>query len=343
MDSNWMTSTLSVAPMMDWTDRHCRAFLRLICPSCLLYTEMVTTPAILLGKTPERYLGFSAPELPLILQLGGDDPESMARAARVACDYGYTGLNLNVGCPSPRVQKGRFGACLMHSPALVRELLDALASSGLPVSVKHRLGLDRIEDYERLADFVRTVAAGACQHFIVHARNAWLKGLNPAENREVPPLRWDWVAQLKQDFPQLRIELNGGLRSVEEIMEQWPWVDGIMLGRIAYHQPMILAEVERALGRRGTLPQPHAVREGLQAYAASWGGALPAPRLARHLHGLYAGHPGAKAWRRLLGTARAEESAAGFLRRIENWQPEGELLPPSRTEATPLSSASPAP
>ncbi|MEY2343365.1 tRNA dihydrouridine(20/20a) synthase DusA [Acidithiobacillus sp. IBUN Pt1247-S3] len=320
-----MKKTLSIAPMMDWTDRHCRAFLRLVCPSCVLYTEMVTTPAILLGKTPERYLGFSALEQPVILQLGGEDPEAMARAAQVARDYGYTGLNLNCGCPSPRVQKGRFGACLMQTPALVRELMDALASSGLPVSVKHRLGLDRQEDYASLARFVETVSAGACQHFIVHARNAWLKGLNPAANREVPPLRWDWAAQLKQTYPHLRIELNGGLRTVDQVLGQLPGVDGVMLGRAAYHQPLLLAEIELALGRRATLPTPAELLCALEDYAGPWGETLPAPRLTRHLHGLYYGTSGAKAWRRYLGTARPTESAWAFLQRSRHWQ-EAEMV-----------------
>ncbi|WP_308388219.1 tRNA dihydrouridine(20/20a) synthase DusA [Acidithiobacillus sp. AMEEHan] len=308
---------LSVAPMLDWTDRHCRAFLRLVCPSCVLYTEMITTPAILRGRDPQRYLEFSPSENPLVLQLGGDDSESMARAAGIARNYGYSGLNLNVGCPSPRVQKGRFGACLMHEPGLVRELLDALASAGLPVSVKHRLGLDREEDYEALARFVATVSEGACQHFIVHARNAWLKGLNPAENREVPPLRWDWVSRLKQDFPQLQVELNGGLRRVEDVLSVWPGVDGVMIGRAAYHSPFFLAELELALGRREALPSMTEVWEGLLAYAAAWGDALPAPRLTRHLHGLYYGHPGAKSWRRLLGTVTPAETAVAALQRLQ--------------------------
>lgn len=308
--------TLSVAPMLDWTDRHCRAFLRLLCPSCVLYTEMITTPAILRGRDPHRYLDFSGSEQPLILQLGGDDPESMARAAAVAREYGYSGLNLNVGCPSPRVQKGRFGACLMREPGLVRELLDALASSGLPVSVKHRLGLDREEDYEGLARFVATVSEGACRHFVVHARNAWLKGLNPAENREIPPLRWDWVRRLKADFPQLRIELNGGLRGVADVLAVWEDVDGVMIGRAAYHSPQLLAELELALGRRQEGVNLAEVWDGLLAYAAEWGDALPAPRLTRHLHGLYYGHPGAKLWRRMLGTVTPAETALEALLRL---------------------------
>ncbi|MDD3759649.1 MAG: tRNA dihydrouridine(20/20a) synthase DusA [Acidithiobacillus sp.] len=319
------SGTLSVAPMMDWTDRHCRFFLRQVCPSCVLYTEMVTTPAILRGKDPARYLDFDRQESPLILQLGGDDPEAMARAARIARDeYAYAGLNLNVGCPSPRVQKGRFGACLMRDPLLVRELLDAMASSGLPVSVKHRLGLDREEQYEGLADFVRSIGQGSCKHFIVHARNAWLKGLNPAENREIPPLRWNWVQRLKQDFPDFRIELNGGLRDAEQVLALWPSVDGVMLGRAAYHSPLLLAQIEQALGRRQDLPQPRAILNALLPYVDAWGERLPAPRLLRHLHGLYAGLPGAKAWRRLLGSARPAESAAVALRRmllvLQSWQ-----------------------
>ncbi len=310
------SKTLSVAPMLDWTDRHCRAFLRLVCPSCVLYTEMLTTPAILRGHDPHRYLAFSPMEQPVILQLGGDDPNAMAQAARIARDYGYSGLNLNVGCPSARVQKGRFGACLMREPTLVREILDALASSGLPVSVKHRLGLDREESYPGLARFVETVAQGQCQHFIVHARNAWLQGLNPAANREIPPLRWEWVQQLKKDFPILRIELNGGLRSVEDVLQVREGVDGVMLGRAAYHSPLLLGSLERTLGYRSSEPNVEEIWNGLLGYAETWGEQLPAPRLTRHLHGLYYGHPGAKTWRRLLGTVRPEESARSALIRL---------------------------
>ncbi len=307
---------LSVAPMLDWTDRHCRYFLRLVCPSCVLYTEMVTTPAILLGRDPHRYLEFSPEEQPVVLQLGGDEPEAMARSAILAREYGYSGVNLNVGCPSPRVQKGRFGACLMQTPGLVRELAGALAESGLPVSIKHRLGLDRTENYDLLARFVETVSAGACQHFIVHARNAWLKGLNPARNRQVPPLRWDWVARLKTDFPALRIELNGGIQNAGDLAQQWQKVDGVMIGRAAYNQPLFLAEAEVVLGRRDRLPEVDWLLQQLEEYAVRWGEKLPAPRLARHLHGLYHGRPGAGYWRRLLSTAAAQETAADFLRRV---------------------------
>ncbi len=308
--------TLSVAPMLDWTDRHCRYFLRLICPSCVLYTEMVTTPAILMGRNPERYLEFSPEEQPIVLQLGGDEPEAMAKSAILAREYGYAGVNLNVGCPSPRVQKGRFGACLMKTPGLVRELADALAESGVPVSIKHRLGLDRTEDYDLLARFVETVSAGECRHFIVHARNAWLKGLSPSHNRQVPPLRWDWVSRLKTDFPTLRIELNGGILDLGSIEQQRQKVDGVMIGRAAYHQPLFLAEAEMLLGRRDRLPELDWLLQNLEGYAARWGEKLPAPRLMRHIHGLYHGRPGASSWRWQLGTATAQETAADFLRRV---------------------------
>jgi len=306
--------TLSVAPMLDWTDRHCRYFLRLICPSCVLYTEMIHTSALVLGKSPERYLAFTAAEQPLILQLGGDDPEAMARAAVLARDYGYAGVNLNVGCPSTRVQRGNFGACLMLAPALVREIVDALAGSGLPVSVKHRLGLDRQEDYGQLADFVAQVAAGSCRHFVVHARNAWLRGLSPAANRTIPPLRWDWVARLKEDFPGLRFELNGGLDTVPKVEAQWSRVDGVMIGRAAYHRPLFLTELELALGRRQAPVRRAEVFAALLAYSEDWGAALPAPRLTRHLHGFFFGEPGANAWRQFLGCARPDQSAAQFFR-----------------------------
>ncbi|MBN2680685.1 tRNA dihydrouridine(20/20a) synthase DusA [Acidithiobacillus montserratensis] len=306
---------LSVAPMLDWTDRHCRHFLRLICPSCVLYTEMLTTNALLLGRDPQRFLEYSAAEHPLILQVGGDDPEAMRRVSWLAREYQYDGINLNVGCPSPRVQKGSFGACLMATPEHVATLMTALADSGLPVSIKHRLGLDREENYAALQQFVGRVAQSGCRHFIVHARNAWLKGLNPAENREIPPLRWDWVQQLKQDFPHLQIEINGGFKAPATVLEQYPSVDGVMIGRAAYHNPLLLAEVEIALGRRAQLPERGQILEDLMTYAESWGETLPAPRLSRHLHGLYYGVAGAGEWRRFLGTAALNESAADFLRR----------------------------
>ncbi len=306
---------LSVAPMLDWTDRHCRHFLRLICPSCVLYTEMLTSSALLLGHDPQRFLDFSELEHPLILQVGGDDPAAMRKVSLLARDYGYDGINLNVGCPSPRVQKGRFGACLMTTPTLVAELMAALAEGGLPISIKHRLGLDREEDYPALRRFVETVSSSGCQHFVVHARNAWLQGLNPAENREVPPLRWHWVHQLKQEFPRLRIEVNGGFKTQENVLAQYPLVDGVMIGRAAYHNPMLLAEIEMRLGRRSAVPEREQILKKLLEYADTWGEDLPAPRLGRHLHGLFFGVAGAGAWRRFLGSASPNENAAEFLRR----------------------------
>jgi len=306
---------ISVAPMLDWTDRHCRYYLRLFCPSCVLYTEMVTAAALLHGRDPERFLVFSPEEHPLVLQLAGDDPSAMARAAAMGAAYGYDGLNLNVGCPSPKVQAGRFGACLMAAPSLVAELVAAMAESGLPVSVKHRLGLDREEDYDLLARFVETVAEAGCGHFIVHARNAWLQGLDPAANREIPPLRYAWVYRLKMDFPRLRLEINGGVESVPAILGHLRQVDGVMIGRAAYGQPALLAAAERALGRVDWNPSPGSILQDLRHYAEAADGALPAPRLARHLHGLAHGLPGARRWRRFLATALTAESAAAFLAR----------------------------
>lgn len=306
---------LSVAPMLDWTDRHCRYYLRLFCPSCVLYTEMVTAAALLYGRDPDRFLVFSQPEQPLVLQLAGDDPLAMAQAAAMGAAYGYDGLNLNVGCPSPKVQAGRFGACLMATPSLVAELVAAMAESGLPVSVKHRLGLDREEDYDLLARFVERVAGTGCGHFIVHARNAWLQGLDPAANRAIPPLRYDWVYRLKADFPHLRIEINGGVESVPAILGHLRHVDGVMVGRAAYGHPALLAAAERALGRADWAPSPRSILQHLCNYAEAAGGSLPAPRLVRHLHGLAHGLPGARRWRRFLATAHAAESAAAFLAR----------------------------
>ena len=306
---------ISVAPMLDWTDRHCRYYLRLFCPSCVLYTEMVTAAALLHGRDPERFLVFSQEEHPLVLQLAGDDPSAMARAAAMGAAYGYDGLNLNVGCPSPKVQAGRFGACLMAAPSLVADLVAAMAETGLPISVKHRLGLDREEDYGLLARFVETVAEAGCRHFIVHARNAWLHGLDPAANREIPPLRYAWVHRLKADFPHLRMEINGGVEDVPAILGHLQRVDGVMIGRAAYGHPALLAAAERALGRVDWNPSPGSILHGLRLYAEAAGGSLPAPRLARHLHGLAHGLPGARHWRRFLATAHAAESASAFLAR----------------------------
>ncbi len=293
---------LSVAPQMDWTDRHCRYFHRQITRHTRLYTEMVTTGALLHGDVP-RHLDFSDAEHPLALQLGGSEPADLAACAKLAAEWGYDEINLNCGCPSERVQRGSFGACLMAEPTLVRDCVKAMVDAvALPVTVKHRIGIDRGEHYDFVRDFVGTVAQAGCTVFIVHARNAWLKGLSPKENREVPPLRHDFVYRLKRDFPTLTLVLNGGVTSNEQIAEHLRHVDGVMLGREAYHHPWLMADWDqRFLGvAAGSAP----TRENVESAMADYMTALVArgitwPHAARHTMGLYHGVPGARRWRQV--------------------------------------------
>ena len=233
----------SVAPMMDCSDRHSRFFLRLFSPRILLYTEMVSAAAVVHGDR-ERLLGFSAQEHPLAVQLGGSDPDQLARAARICAEFGYDEINLNCGCPSDRVQSGSFGACLMREPALVAECVAALGSAGLPVTVKHRTGIDRQEDYDALAAFAAAQIDAGAEALIVHARNAWLQGLSPKQNREIPPLKYDWVYRLKEDFPRQEIVINGGITTLEDCLEHLRRVDGVMLGREPYRNPWLLRDVD---------------------------------------------------------------------------------------------------
>jgi len=298
--------------MMDWTDRHCRVFHRLISRRARLYTEMVTTGALLHGDVP-RHLDFDAVEHPLALQLGGSEPADLAACARLAAKWGYDEVNLNCGCPSERVQRGSFGACLMAEPALVRDCVKAAVdASDLPVTVKHRTGIDRGESYDFVRDFVGTVAEAGCKVFIVHARNAWLKGLSPKENREVPPLRHDFVYRLKRDFPALTIVLNGGVTGNEQIAEHLQHVDGVMLGREAYHQPWLMADWDRRfLGDVGGVVP---TREGVEAAMAEYMTVLVArgvswPHAARHMMGLMHGLPGARRWRQVLSDHKLKDVA----------------------------------
>ncbi|MDA8094735.1 MAG: tRNA dihydrouridine(20/20a) synthase DusA [Betaproteobacteria bacterium] len=306
-----------VAPMMDWTDRHERYFLRLISRHAWLYTEMVTTGALLRGGAA-RHLAFDEREHPVALQLGGADPNELARAARMAEDQGYDEVNLNVGCPSDRVRIGRFGACLMAEPELVGECVAAMrAAVRLPVTVKTRIGIDAQDSYEALARFVRTVAQGGCETFIVHARKAWLKGLSPKENREVPPLRYDVVYRLRQDFPSLAIVLNGGITTLAQAVDHLRQVDGVMLGREVYHNPYILADVDRLLyGDDAPAPSRHAVLEQFVPYAEQMVAAgVPLNRMTRHILGLFHGIPGARQFRRVLSdSGHSGETAAALLR-----------------------------
>lgn len=294
---------LSVAPMMEWTDRHCRWLHRQLTRHTRLYTEMVTTGALLHGDVA-RHLRFDPIEHPVALQLGGNEPRALALAARMGEVWGYDEINLNCGCPSPRVQRGVFGACLMEHPALVAACVRAMRDAAhVPVTVKHRIGIDRVEDYGFVRDFVGTVAEAGCEVFIVHARNAWLDGLSPAENRTVPPLRYAVVYRLKQDFPHLTIVINGGITTDAQVAEHLRHVDGVMVGREAYHNPWWLASWDATYFGDGTaaVPDRDAVEARMVDYMAREGPALPGGwyAIARHMLGLRHGQPGARRWRQV--------------------------------------------
>ena len=291
--------------MMDWTDRHCRYFLRLISRRARLYTEMITSAALVHGDIP-HHLDFDPAEHPLALQLGGSDPAVLAHGAKMGERWGYDEINLNCGCPSERVQKGSYGACLMAEPAIVAECVAAMRDAvALPITVKHRIGLDHGEDYGFVRDFVGTVAAAGCDVFIVHARNAVLKGLSPKENREVPPLRHDVVHRLKRDFPALTIVGNGGLADLADIERELGDVDGVMLGRVAYHDPWMLSDADgRVFGEPGPARSRADVIHALVPYAETQlarGVLLRA--ITRHVLGLYHGCPGGRHFRRILSDA----------------------------------------
>jgi tRNA-dihydrouridine synthase A len=295
-------SRFAVAPMMEWTDRHCRFFLRLISRRALLYTEMVTTAAILHGDQ-ERLLGRHETEHPVALQLGGSDPGELARCARIGAHWGYDEINLNVGCPSDRVQSGRFGACLMAEPDLVGDCVAAMRDAvEVPVTVKCRLGIDHHERYEDLLDFVDRVAARGCRRFIVHARKAWLDGLSPKENREIPPLRYDFVHRLKRDRPGLQVVINGGLNNLDECMPHLETLDGVMLGRAAYQRPYLLAEVDwRCYGDATPVRSRAEVIAALLPYVeAELARGTRLIAVTRHVLGLYHGCPGGRLFRRHL-------------------------------------------
>lgn len=300
------TPRLAVAPMLDWTDRHCRYFHRAMSRGALLYTEMVTTGALIHGDVP-RHLDFSAEEHPVALQLGGSDPAELAQCARLAQRWGYDEVNLNCGCPSPRVQRGAFGACLMAEPGLVRDCVAAMrdAIGGmLPVTVKHRIGIDHQDSYGFVRDFVGTVATGGCDTFIVHARSAWLDGLSPKQNRDIPPLRPEFVLQLKRDFPPLRFVINGGIRSNAEIAQWLPQVDGVMVGRAAYQTPWMMAEWDARFLGIDAAPEREAVEARMLDYIAGWQRrGLHPQAIVRHLLNLWKGEPGARLWRHVLGDA----------------------------------------
>jgi tRNA-dihydrouridine synthase A len=294
------SARLSVAPMMDWTDRHCRVFHRLLAPHARLYTEMVHANAVVLGDR-ERLLGFDPVEHPLALQLGGSEPAVLAHAARIGQDWGYDEVNLNCGCPSDRVQAGRFGACLMREPVLVADCVAAMvAAVELPVTVKCRLGVDEDKDYDQFLRFIDTVAAAGCQTFVVHARNAWLQGLSPKENREVPPLRYDWAWQLKRDRPGLQVLVNGGIATVEQAQAQLAHADGVMVGRAAYHDPYVLHRMDVAI-HGGTLCERGQLLLALRPYVETQLAAgVALKHITRHVLGLFHGQPGGRAFRQVL-------------------------------------------
>jgi tRNA-dihydrouridine synthase A len=294
---------LSVAPMLDWTDRDFRYLLRLISKHTLLYTEMVTTGALIHGDR-QRFLAHDVTEYPLALQLGGSDPAALAECAKMGEDEGYSEINLNVGCPSDRVQSGSFGACLMAEPQLVAEGVAAMKNAvNIPVTVKTRLGIDEQDSYQFLTDFIDAVSAAGCEIFILHARKAWLKGLSPKENRDVPPLDYERVYQIKKDYPELHIDINGGIHSLVEVQEHLKHVDGTMVGRAIYHDPYLLADVDNVIfnQRSDYILSRHEVIEAMLPYIEQrMKQGRPLKSITRHLLGLFQGQPGARRWRRHL-------------------------------------------
>lgn len=291
----------SVAPMLDWTDRHCRYFLRLISKEALLYTEMVTTGAIIYGKGD--FLGYNKEEHPVALQLGGCDPAHMAECAVQAEELGYDEVNINVGCPSDRVQNGRFGACLMAEPETVAACVKAMQEKvSIPVTVKCRIGIDDMDDYKDLTRFIEVVSDVGCRTFIVHARKAWLQGLSPKQNREVPPLMYDRVYHLKQEFPNLHISINGGVKTLNEVTEHLKHVDGVMVGREVYSNPYILADVDQQVFESNELPldREAVVRKMVPYIDQHIENGGRAWHIIRHMIGIFQGQPAGRVWRRFL-------------------------------------------
>lgn len=315
--------TFSIAPMMDWTDRHCRAFHRVLTRRALLYSEMITADAIIHGDR-ERLLGFSDVEHPVALQLGGSDPVKMAEAARIGAAFGYDEINLNIGCPSDRVQSGRFGACLMREPDLVAELWRAAqeAVPDLPVTIKSRIGVDEQEPREALFTLVDACAAEGCKTFVVHARKAWLSGLSPKENRDVPPLDYEMVRELKRQRPALEIILNGGLRDLDHALEEMEGCDGVMLGRAAYQSPAVLLDVDRRVF--GAQAPSKIAAEAVELYVPYIESQLvrgvPLHAMTRHMLGLFNGVPGGRAWRRVLSQQGVRPGAGVDVLRAALWE-----------------------
>ncbi len=294
---------VSLAPMLDWTDRHFRHLLRLVSNNMWLYSEMVTTGAILHGNNLERFLGYNPQEQPLSLQLGGSDPVDLAQCCQIAEKYGYNEVNLNVGCPSDRVQSGAFGACLMARPELVAECIAAMVDSvDIPVSIKTRIGIDHEDHYEQLQELVEVVRQTGCRYFTIHARKAWLDGLSPKQNRDVPPLRYDFVYQLKKDFPELHITINGGIKTLDEMQLHLEHVDGVMIGREAYHNTYLMADVDRLFyGSKLIKPtRKEIIRKYAEYIEQEMTKGVPLIHLTRHVLGLMHSCNGAKHFRRVL-------------------------------------------
>ncbi len=321
MNPNMINRRFSVAPMLDWTDRHCRYFHRLLSKHALLYTEMVTTGALIHGDK-HRFLQFNASENPVAFQLGGSNPKDLAVCAKMVEEYGYDEINLNVGCPSDRVQNGSFGACLMAEPALVAECIAAMSQvASIPVTVKSRIGIDDKDSYEELVQFIGTIADTGCKTFIVHARKAWLKGLSPKQNREVPPLDYERVYQLKRDFPGLEIIINGGITTLEQASGMLDQVDGVMVGREAYQNPYILAGVDNLL--YGDIKEKVSRQEIVQTLIPyiqeQLRLGLRLNNVSRHILGLFHGEPGARGWRRYISenVSKAGADETVILRALE--------------------------
>ena len=301
--------------MMNWTDKHCRYFFRLLSSYTQLYTEMITSKAILRGDK-NRLLDYNSKEHPLVLQLGGSNPKEMALCSQIAKEWGYDEVNINVGCPSDRVVSGSFGACLMKEPDLVASCVEnMIEASDIPVSVKSRIGIDDMETYDQLSDFVYRIHQKGCQHFIIHARKAWLKGLSPKENRTIPPLNYPWVYQLKKDFSQLKISINGGIAACNEIFEHLEHVDGVMLGRAIYHQPYLLADIDnKVFGKKSISRTREQILVDYMGYIKKQlKEGIPIRAMTRHILGLYHGQNNAKFFRRLLSGKTVE------LSHLEEW------------------------
>ena len=302
------SSLVSIAPMMDWTDKHCRYFYRLLSKNTQLYTEMITAKAILNGDK-NRLLDFNAVENPLTLQLGGSDPIEMAKCALIAQDWGYDEVNINVGCPSDRVLSGSFGACLMKEPDLVASCVESMIDKcDIPVTVKSRIGIDDMESYEQLVDFIMRVHSKGCHHFIIHARKAWLQGLSPKENRTIPPLNYPWVYQLKKDFPQLKITINGGIENCNEVKNHLDYVDGVMLGRSVYHNPFLLREIDESIfdNKKKYLDREQVLIKYMDYIKWQIKLGVSMRSMTRHILGLYHGESNAKLFRRLLSGKTVE-------------------------------------